>query len=68
MKAHPTKGEIRIGASACLLGQNVRYDGGHKEDAFLTGRLARHAALVPVCPEVEVGMGTPREPVRLVRL
>ncbi len=68
MKAPPTKAEVRIGASACLLGQNVRYDGGHREDVFLTGRLARFAALVPVCPEVEAGMGTPREPVRLVRL
>jgi uncharacterized protein YbbK (DUF523 family) len=58
---------IRIGISACLLGQEVRFDGGHKRDAFLTGVLAPHVQWVPVCPEVEVGMGTPRETLRLVR-
>ena len=60
--------EIRVGVSKCLLGQHVRYDGGHKKDSFVTGLLARFVAFVPVCPEVEVGMGTPRESVRLVRL
>ena len=58
---------IRIGISACLLGQEVRFDGGHKRDAFLADILGPHVEWVPVCPEVEVGMGTPREPVRLVR-
>lgn len=58
---------IRIGISACLLGQEVRFDGGHKRDSFLTDVLGRHVQWVPVCPEVEVGMGTPREPLRLVR-
>jgi uncharacterized protein YbbK (DUF523 family) len=58
---------VRIGVSACLLGQKVRFDGGHKRDAFLAETLAPHVAWVPVCPEVEVGMGTPREPLRLVR-
>jgi uncharacterized protein YbbK (DUF523 family) len=58
---------VRIGISACLLGQEVRFDGGHKKDAFLTGVLAPHVEWVPVCPEVEVGMGTPREPLRLVK-
>jgi len=62
------QGEIRVGVSTCLLGQHVRYDGGHKKDAFVTGPLARFVAFVPVCPEVELGMGTPRESVRLVRL
>jgi uncharacterized protein YbgA (DUF1722 family)/uncharacterized protein YbbK (DUF523 family) len=57
---------IRIGISACLLGQEVRFDGGHKRDAFLTEVLAPHVQWVPVCPEVEVGMGTPRETLRLV--
>jgi uncharacterized protein YbgA (DUF1722 family)/uncharacterized protein YbbK (DUF523 family) len=60
-------GGIRIGISACLLGQEVRFDGGHKKDAFLTDVLAPHVKWVPVCPEVEVGMGTPRETLRLVR-
>jgi uncharacterized protein YbgA (DUF1722 family)/uncharacterized protein YbbK (DUF523 family) len=58
---------IRIGISACLLGQEVRFDGGHKKDAFLADVLASHVEWVPVCPEVEVGMGTPRETLRLVR-
>ena len=61
-----TQTTIRIGISSCLLGRNVRFDGGHKEDRFLTGVLARHVTWVPVCPEVEAGMGIPREPVRLV--
>jgi uncharacterized protein YbgA (DUF1722 family)/uncharacterized protein YbbK (DUF523 family) len=68
MKRLPDQSEIRIGASACLLGSNVRYDGGHKKDAFVTGALARFVTLVAACPEVEVGMGTPRESVRLVRI
>ena len=59
--------QIRIGISACLLGQEVRFDGGHKRDTFLTEVLGPHVEWVPVCPEVEVGMGTPRETLRLVR-
>jgi uncharacterized protein YbgA (DUF1722 family)/uncharacterized protein YbbK (DUF523 family) len=65
-----SKGErspIRIGVSSCLLGQNVRYDGGHKRDDFLTGLLAEFVRFVPICPEVELGLGTPREAIRLVR-
>ena len=58
---------IRIGISSCLLGQKVRFDGGHKRDSFLTDTLGRYVEWVPVCPEVEVGMGTPRETVHLVR-
>jgi uncharacterized protein YbgA (DUF1722 family)/uncharacterized protein YbbK (DUF523 family) len=58
---------IRIGISSCLLGQEVRFDGGHKRDRFLTDVLAPFVEFVPVCPEVEVGMGIPRESVRLVR-
>jgi uncharacterized protein YbbK (DUF523 family) len=57
----------RVGISSCLLGQNVRYDGGHKRDPFAAGRLGQLVTLVPVCPEVELGMGVPREPVRLER-
>ena len=53
--------EVRVGVSACLLGQNVRYDGGHKRSRFLTDELAQLVELVGVCPEVEVGMSTPRE-------
>jgi len=58
---------LRVGVSSCLLGQNVRYDGGHKRDAFVAGRLAAFVELVPVCPEVELGLGVPREPIRLER-
>ena len=57
---------IRVGISSCLLGDEVRYDGGHQKDAYITGVLARHFTWVPVCPEMEVGMGVPREPIRLV--
>jgi len=58
---------IRVGVSSCLLGQEVRYNGGHKRDAFLVETFGRYVEWVPVCPEIEVGMGTPREPVRLLR-
>ena len=56
---------LRLGVSACLLGEKVRYDGGHKHDRYLTDVLADHFELVRVCPEAEVGMGVPRETVRL---
>jgi uncharacterized protein YbgA (DUF1722 family)/uncharacterized protein YbbK (DUF523 family) len=59
-------GPLRIGISACLLGQEVRFDGGHKRDAFLTKVLGPYVEYVPVCPEVEMGLGTPRETLRLV--
>jgi uncharacterized protein YbgA (DUF1722 family)/uncharacterized protein YbbK (DUF523 family) len=58
---------IRIGISSCLLGQTVRFDGGHKRDRFLTDILGPYVEWVPVCPEVEMGLGTPREAMRLVR-
>jgi uncharacterized protein YbbK (DUF523 family)/uncharacterized protein YbgA (DUF1722 family) len=57
---------LRIGISACLLGEPVRYDGGHKRDAFLAEVLAEHVEWVPVCPEVELGLGVPRPAMRLV--
>ncbi|HEV3350249.1 MAG TPA: DUF523 domain-containing protein, partial [Methylomirabilota bacterium] len=57
---------IRVDISSCPLGEEVRYDGGHQRDPYLTGVLARHVTWVPVCPELEVGMGVPREPIRLV--
>jgi uncharacterized protein YbgA (DUF1722 family)/uncharacterized protein YbbK (DUF523 family) len=56
----------RVGISACLLGHQVRFDGGHKREQFLTEVLGRFVDWIPVCPEVEVGMGVPRETVRLV--
>jgi len=58
---------LRLGISACLLGNAVRHDGGHKRDAFLTDRLGAFVQWVPVCPEVELGLGIPRPPIRLER-
>jgi uncharacterized protein YbgA (DUF1722 family)/uncharacterized protein YbbK (DUF523 family) len=57
---------IRLGVSSCLLGEEVRFDGGHKRDRFLTDLLGRFVEWVPVCPEVEAGMGIPRPALRLV--
>lgn len=58
--------KIRMGVSSCLLGNEVRFDGGHKRDRFVTDLLGRFVEWVPVCPEVELGMGTPRPALRLV--
>jgi uncharacterized protein YbbK (DUF523 family) len=57
--------KILLGVSACLLGENVRYDGGNSHDPFLTGTLGRYVEYVPVCPEVECGLTVPREAMRL---
>jgi len=57
---------VRIGISSCLLGRPVRWDGGHKRDAFLTEQLGPFVEWVPVCPELEIGMGVPRETIRLL--
>lgn len=57
---------LRLGVSACLLGQPVRFNGGHKRDGFLVDRLGRWVDWVPVCPEDEAGFGTPRPPMQLV--
>ncbi len=55
----------RVAISRCLLGDPVRHDGGHKHAPRLLALLADHVEWLPICPEVEVGMGTPREPIRL---
>jgi uncharacterized protein YbgA (DUF1722 family)/uncharacterized protein YbbK (DUF523 family) len=57
---------IRLGISTCLLGENVRYDGGHKLDRFLVNTMGRFVEWVPVCPEVGIGLPIPRESMRLV--
>ncbi len=57
---------IRLGISRCLLGDEVRFDGGHRRDDYLTDLLGRYVEWVPVCPEVEAGLGTPRDVMRLV--
>jgi uncharacterized protein YbgA (DUF1722 family)/uncharacterized protein YbbK (DUF523 family) len=58
-------GKIRIGISRCLMGDRVRFDGGHKLDRFLIDVLGRWVEYIPVCPEVECGMPVPREPMHL---
>ena len=62
-KEHAT---IRIGVSSCLLGNKVRFDGGHKHDRYITGTLGYYFDFVPVCPEVECGLSIPREAMRLI--
>jgi uncharacterized protein YbgA (DUF1722 family)/uncharacterized protein YbbK (DUF523 family) len=57
---------LRLGISACLLGQEVRWDGGHKRDPFLNDTLGPFVEWVSVCPEVDIGLGIPRETIRLV--
>ncbi len=58
--------KIKLGISSCLLGEKVRYDGGHKLDHFITETLGKFVEFVPVCPEVECGLGIPREAMHLV--
>jgi uncharacterized protein YbgA (DUF1722 family)/uncharacterized protein YbbK (DUF523 family) len=57
--------KIRLGISTCLLGENVRYDGGHKRDRYITDTLGKFLEFVPVCPEAECGLPTPRESMHL---
>lgn len=65
---NPDGGErIKVGISSCLLGEAVRFDGGHKRDAFINGVLSGYFELVPFCPEVAIGLGIPRDPIRLER-
>ena len=58
--------KIRIGVSRCLLGEKVRYDGKHKRDSYITKTLGKFFRFVPVCPEVAIGLGVPRPPIRLI--
>ncbi len=64
-KNQPKVFSIKIGVSSCLLGNEVRYDGGHTRDRFITDTLGKYMDFVPVCPEVECGLGTPRPSMRL---
>jgi len=57
---------IKIGISSCLLGNSVRYNGGHKLDSYIRDTLGQYFDFVPVCPEVECGLPIPREAMRLV--
>ncbi len=56
---------LPVGISSCLLGRAVRYDGGHKHAPLIETALGPHVAWIPVCPELEVGLGVPRPPIRL---
>ena len=62
----PSPNAVRVAVSACLLGREVRFNGGHKRDPFVVEQLGRYLSWVPVCPEVEIGLGVPRESLRLV--
>lgn len=57
--------DIKIGISACLLGQKVRYDGSHKRSKYCLDVLGDYFSFTPFCPEVAIGLPTPREPIRL---
>lgn len=59
--------QLRVGVSSCLLGRPVRFDGGHKRHDFIVDTLGPYVEFVPICPEVEFGLGTPRDTMRLVR-
>ena len=59
--------KIKIGISSCLIGQEVRYDGSHKRDAYITQTLGEYFDFVPFCPEVGIGLGVPRPTIRLIR-
>ena len=56
---------LRIGISSCLLGEKVRFNGGHVRDVLLENTLGHYVDWIPTCPEVEIGMGIPRETIRL---
>jgi Uncharacterized conserved protein len=59
--------QIQVGVSACLLGQQVRFDGGHKRSEFVEKELSRYFSFIPVCPELAIGLGVPRKAIRLVK-
>ena len=65
-KAQDGLARPRVGVSACLLGEEVRFDGGHARDTFVAQSLGSFVSWVQVCPEMEAGLGTPREPIRLL--
>jgi uncharacterized protein YbgA (DUF1722 family)/uncharacterized protein YbbK (DUF523 family) len=67
LQQHSDDRPTRIGISTCLLGEKVRFDGGHKHDRFLTDILGRYMEFVPSCPEVDIGLSIPRPSLRLQR-
>ena len=65
---HPSRPRIRIAVSGCLLGEAVRYDGGHRRSDYVTDGLGKVFELVSECPEVGIGLGVPRPKIRLERV
>ena len=68
MNTKSTVSTINLGISSCLVGEKVRFDSGHKRNSFIMNVLASHFNLMPFCPEMEIGLGTPREAIRLVNV
>ena len=64
--AHLASERLSIGISSCLLGERVRFDSGHKNHSYITQTLSEYFEFRPFCPEVTIGLGIPREPIRLV--
>ena len=62
----PQQQKIKVGISSCLLGDEVRYNGGHKHSSLCTRDLSAYFEFMSVCPEVSIGLGVPRKPIRLV--
>ncbi|WP_156493568.1 DUF523 domain-containing protein, partial [Oleiphilus sp. HI0125] len=62
----PDKERILIGISSCLLGEKVRFDTGHKHHSYISNTLGQYFTFHPFCPEMAIGLGTPRETIRLV--
>ena len=60
------EGKIPIGVSSCLLGDRVRYDGGHKKHSYIVDTLGEYFSFRPFCPEMAIGMGVPRETIRII--
>lgn len=58
----------KVGVSACLVGENVRYDGKNKANDFIINKLSKYVELIPICPEVSAGLGTPRPTIGIYRL
>jgi len=65
MTPEPSASRPLVAISSCLLGQQVRFDGGHKKDSWLVGPLSQYVDYLPVCPEVAIGLGIPRPPIHL---
>ncbi len=66
MKVNEDRNKISVGISSCLLGEEVRFDGGHKNNSYVVHTLGEYFNFIPFCPEVDIGLGIPREPIRLV--